>query len=49
MRSTIAAVTSRGANTPPMSAVVITTSETAHCSTSISRWRSLSSSLSSFA
>ena len=46
---TISAVMSLGANTPPISAVVITTSDCAHCAARSSRWRAWSSSDSSLA
>ena len=46
---TMSAVMSRGANTPPMSAVVTTTSDCATWAARISRWRALSSSDSSLA
>lgn len=43
MERTVSAVSSFGANTPPMSAVVMTTSDWAHWSTSIWRCRAWSS------
>ena len=46
---TMSAVISLGANTPPMSAVVTTTSDWATWAARISRWRALSSSDSSLA
>ena len=49
MLRTMSAVMSLGANTPPMSAVVITTSDWAHCAASSSRCRALSASDSSLA
>ncbi len=49
MLRTISPVSSLGANTPPMSAVVITTSDCATCAASSSRCLALSSSDSSLA